>query len=171
MCDLNPATGQCQMDGADLNPVACPTGMQDCTFAYVNPSDVQPYFQMAEQYTFADRMFQTNQGPSFPAHQFIISGTSAPSTGSNLFAAENPKTNGPPDAGCYAPVGSTVALIDPTGNELSNAPIYPCFEHQTLTDLLEAKGNTWRYYTPSAATYSNGKGRGSLAKQRFNSPF
>ena len=84
-----------------------------------------------------------------PAHQFIISGTSAPSAGSNLFAAENPKTSGAPDAGCDAPAGSTVALIDPTGSETSNAPIFPCFEHQTLTDLLEAKGNTWRYYAPS----------------------
>jgi phospholipase C len=100
-------------------------------------------------------MFQTNQGPSFPAHQFIISGTSAPSTGSNLFAAENPKTNGPPDAGCDAPTGSTVALIDPAGSEDSNAPVYPCFEHQTLTDLLEAKSLTWRYYTPGTPPYSS----------------
>jgi phospholipase C len=106
---------------------------------------------MAEQYTFANRMFQTNQGPSFPAHQFIISGTSAPSTGSNLFAAENPNTNGPPNAGCDAPVGSTVRLIDPAGSETSNAPVYPCFDHQTLTDLLEAKSLTWRYYTPGIA--------------------
>jgi phospholipase C len=147
MCDLNSATGQCQMDGADKNPVSCPTGTQDCTFAYVNPSDVQPYFQMAEQYTFADHMFQTNQGPSFPAHQFIISGTSAPSAGSNLFAAENTNPGG---AGCDAPANTTVRLIDRTGNENSNPAIYPCFEHPTLTDLLEAKGNTWRYYTPSS---------------------
>jgi phospholipase C len=154
-CDLNSATGQCQMDGADLNPVLCPSGTQDCTFAYVGPTEVQPYFQMAEQYTFADRMFQTNQGPSFPAHQFIISGTSAPSTGSNLFAAENPNTNGPPNAGCDAPVGSTVRLIDPAGSEASNNPVYPCFEHQTLTDLLEAKSLTWRYYTPGTAPYAS----------------
>jgi phospholipase C len=89
-----------------------------------------------------------------PAHQFIISGTSAPSAGSNLFASENPKTSDPPDAGCDAPVGSTVLLIDPTGSETSNAPIYPCFEHQTLTDLLEAKSLTWRYYTPGIAPHS-----------------
>src|SRR5258708_16898542 len=76
MCHL--VNGQCQMDAADLNPAPCPPGTQDCTFAYVDPAEVQPYFQMAEQYTFADRMFQTNQGPSFPAHQFIISRTSAP---------------------------------------------------------------------------------------------
>ncbi len=163
MCDLNSATGQCQMDGANLIPVGCNTGATDCPapdlqFGYVDPAQVQPYFQLAEQYTFADRMFQTNQGPSFPAHQFIISGTSAPSAGSNLFAAENPKTSGPPDAGCDAPAGSTVLLIDPAGNETSNLPVYPCFEHKTLTDLLEAKGNTWRYYTSSG--YAGGSGLG-----------
>jgi phospholipase C len=151
MCHLNSATGQCRMDRADLITVSCNAGATDCPapdlqFGYVDPSQVQPYFQLAEQYTFADRMFQTNQGPSFPAHQFIISGTSAPSAGSNLFAAENPTIS----AGCDAPAGSTVRLIDPGGKELSNAPIYPCFEDQTLTDLLEAKGHTWRYYTPSS---------------------
>jgi phospholipase C len=91
-----------------------------------------------------------------PAHQFLISGTSAPTAGSNLFAAENPDTPSAPDAGCYAPVGSTVALIDPTGSETSNPAIYPCFEHQTLTDLLEAKGHTWRYYTPPGPAIWNG---------------
>ncbi|MGA3105478.1 MAG: alkaline phosphatase family protein [Terriglobales bacterium] len=155
MCDLSSSTGQCQMNGADTVPVACEPGAQDCpapdlTFEYVDPNDVQPYFALAEQYTFADQMFQTNQGPSMPAHQFLLSGTSEPSTGSNLFAAENPLTSGPPDAGCDAPPGSTVTLIDPSGSETSNAPIFPCFEHKTLTDLLEANNNTWRYYTPSA---------------------
>ena len=160
MCDLNSSSGVCAMDGADKIAIACQKGAVGCPppnpqFMYVNPADVQAYFQMAEQYTFANRMFQTNQGPSFPAHQFIISGTSAPSSGSNLFAAENPNTNGPPNAGCDAPVGSTVALIDPAGSETSNAPVYPCFEHQTLTDLLEAKSLTWRYYTPGTAPYSS----------------
>jgi phosphoesterase family protein len=79
-----------KMDGANLIPCApaanCPPNAQ---YMYVKPSDVQPYFALAEQYTFGDRMFQTNQGPSFPAHQFIISGTSAPAATINLFAAEN----------------------------------------------------------------------------------
>jgi phospholipase C len=154
MCQLSSTTGQCQMDGADLIKVTCPAGIQNCVFSYVDPAEVAPYFTMAETYTFADHMFQTNQGPSMPAHQFLISGTSAPSTGSNLFAAENPASSGKPDAGCDAPEGSTVALIDLTGSENSNPPIFPCFEHKTLTDLLEANGNTWRYYTPSG--YTNG---------------
>ncbi len=150
MCNLDKDTGQCQMNGANLVPDYCASGATDCpapdlSFGYVNPDELQPYFQLAEQYTFGDRMFQTNQGPSMPAHQFILSGTSAPAADSNLFAAENPDQ----DSGCDAPATSTVDLIGPTGTETSNAPIYPCFEHQTLTDLLEARSLTWRYYTPS----------------------
>ena len=59
-------------------------------YGYVPRSQVKPYFAMAMQYAFGDRMFQSNQGPSFPAHQYILSGTSAVTTGSSLLAAENP---------------------------------------------------------------------------------
>lgn len=149
MCHLNESTGVCAMDGADLVPASCSAGFPGCMpahpqFMYVNPADVQPYFQIAEQYTFADRMFQTNQGPSFPAHQFIISGTSAPTATSNLFAAENPSTDA--NTGCIASPTQTVAMIDPAGQERRNQ--YPCFDHATLTDLLNDKGVSWRYYTP-----------------------
>src|SRR5579863_6323985 len=138
-----------KMDGANKIAVICSTGTTNCPpqnaqFKYVQAADVEPYFQLAEQYTFGDRMFQTNQGPSFPAHQFILSGTSAPSATSPLFAAEN---TGFFDAGCAANPASTVALIDSSGNESSS--MYPCFEHATLTDELNAKGQSWRYYTPS----------------------
>ena len=122
-------------------------------FMYVNPADVQPYFALAEQYTFGDRMFQTNQGPSFPAHQFIISGTSAPTATSPLFAAENTNNGGLLTAivGCIAPPTQTVMMIDATGSETNVAPRYPCFDHPTLTDFLDTNGLSWRYYTPSAS--------------------
>jgi phospholipase C len=42
-----------------------------------------------------------------------------------------------------------VQLITPQG-ELSADKIYPCFEHQTLADLLS--GYTWSYYDPGAGT-------------------
>jgi phospholipase C len=143
-----------KMDGADLVAGAgCQANLTDCLpenaqFKYVNPADVQPYFQLAEKYSFADRMFQTNQGPSFPAHQFIISGTSAPSEGSNLFVAENPGGISNPNAltGCATPAAEYVSVIDPLGMEHT---IYPCFEHATLTDLLNTAKLSWRYYTPS----------------------
>jgi phospholipase C len=154
MCDQT-GPNQCAMDGADLIPYFCTKGATDCPpanpqFMYVNPAEVAPYFQMAEQYTFADRTFQTNQGPSFPAHQFIISGTSAPSVGSNLFAAENPLgiPTSSADAGCTAPSDEFVSLIDPSGDETTNPTMFPCFEHPTLTDELTTKGVSWRYYAP-----------------------
>jgi phospholipase C len=135
-----------KMDGADKvtacdpNTSGCPPNPQ---FQYVQPSDVVPYFQLAQQYTFGDRMFQTNQGPSFPAHQFLLSGTSAPSATSNLFAAENTNVG----TGCAAPSTSWVWMIDPSGVESST--MYPCFDHPTLTDLLDSAGIAWKYYTPS----------------------
>jgi phospholipase C len=140
-----------KMDGADRVRVFCSRDAPDCPppnpqFMYVQASDVGPYFQMAEQYVFGDRMFQTNQGPSFPAHQFIISGTSAPTAASSLFAAENPAGG----VGCIAPAGARVALIDSSGHEFCST--YPCFEHPTLSDELDAKGVSWRYYTPSAGS-------------------
>ncbi|SPF42459.1 putative Phospholipase C [Candidatus Sulfotelmatobacter kueseliae] len=146
-----------KMDGADRVQVSCSKGATNCPppnaqFLYVQASDVAPYFQMAEQYTFGDRMFQTNQGPSFPAHQFIISGTSAPSATSNFFVAENAQgvTNAGKNTGCISPPQEFVYLIDPSGAESS--VMYPCFEHPTLIDELDTKGISWRYYTPSAGS-------------------
>src|SRR5208282_6629786 len=52
-----------------------------------------------------------------------------------IFAAENMQ---PPRAvaGCIADLATTVALINPQGVEFTR--IFPCFERQTLTDLLDA---------------------------------
>lgn len=141
-----------KMDGADKVLTVCFANFGSCPgpnpqFRYVTQSDVQPYFDMAEQYTFADRMFQTNQGPSFEAHQFLLAGTSAPTATSDLFAENNPMGPGfGIDVGCAAPAGQYVHLIDPTGND--SATMFPCFEHPVLTDRLDAKEISWKYYTP-----------------------
>ena len=124
-------------------------------FTYIDNSrgQAQPYFDIASNYGFANRMFQTNQGPSFVAHQFLFGGTSAPTTESPLFASENPgnlRLPGKVDAGCLAPDDTTVPVIDGYGSESSHSPIYPCFEHPTLTDRLDAHkpAISWRYYAP-----------------------
>ena len=140
-----------KMDGADLihcfpNYGPCPANP---AFRYVRHSDVVPYFEIARNYGFANRMFQTNQGPSYPAHQFLFGGTSQPAPYSALFAANNAFFG----AGCSASKSAYVELIDPSGN--TNARMYPCFEHQTLADLLDAPPKnpmnpiSWRYYTVS----------------------
>jgi phospholipase C len=158
-----------KMDGADkvgvvdnrylvcpTDPELCPIPPPNAQFKYVPPSEVVPYFQLAEEYTFGDRMFQTNQGPSFPAHQFLISGTSAPTAVSDLFVSSNPAgaPNAGNNSGCTAPSTEFVALIDPRGRE--GYLQYPCFDHGTLPDLLNTHGISWAYYTPSAGSIWTG---------------
>ncbi len=149
-CNADPVTGACQMDGSSNVRCSgtCPPKPQ---FRFVTNAKqvVDPYLQLATQYGWANYMFQTNQGPSFPAHQFLFGGTSAPSAAADadgIFASEN-MTNGK-TAGCIAQAETTVKLIDPSGE---NQSIYPCFEHDTMADLFPATV-TWRYYTPSAGS-------------------
>jgi len=147
-CNLNPNTNECGMDG--LSSANCGTDPKknQCSFEYVDPADVQPYITMAQQYGWANYMFQTNQGPSFPAHQFLFGGTSAPDANSDsqgIFASED-KTHA---FGCPAPVGLNVQLIRPPGVEKKGDTVFPCFNHNTLPDILPT-GISWRYYAAGA---------------------
>jgi phospholipase C len=122
----------------------CPT---DPAYAYVPRSEVEPYYAMAESYTFADEMFQTNQGPSFPAHQYLISGTSTLNNGSNDRAADNPLTSSDVlTGGCDSPAGSLVAVINPRGGEPNSLRTFPCFHRKALMNELDEAGISWRYY-------------------------
>ena len=154
MCDVN-KSGACLMDGDAGNicepnsGTTCPTTPQ---YRYVDNStgNLDPYLSIATQYGFSNAMFQPNEGPSYPAHQFIFGGTSAPSAADDAagtYAAENVS----PDksatvAGCIAVETTTVELMTTLGEDQK---IYPCFEHETLSDLLDTGGITWKYYTPS----------------------
>jgi phospholipase C len=142
-----------RMDGADLIPCNSPKALGPCPrfpqFRYVKADDVRPYFEIAHRYGFANRMFQTNQGPSFPAHQFLLAGTSQLTASSAFFASENMQYQHEA-AGCAAPADQRVAVIGPNG--LEESYVFPCFEHQTLPDLLyrHRPPISWRYYAPTA---------------------
>jgi phospholipase C len=141
-----------RMDGFNLEHSSCDAPSGKCkpdreyrAYGIVPQSQVQPYFSLAEEYAFADKMFATQEGPSFAAHQYILSGTSTVSPSSTLRAAELPlnaeqKFTG----GCDSPSGSLVMLIDANGTE--NQQVYPCFDRPALPDLIQAKGLTWHYY-------------------------
>ena len=139
----------CKMDGATriFCYNSCPNKPQ---FRFVDNSSgiLNPYLDIATQYGFANYMFQTNQGPSFPAHLYLFGGTSAPTAdddANGIFAAENVIPGGV-TAGCIADMNTSVYVISPPGHE--NSQIYPCLEFQTLGDFPQAF--SWRYYTPSA---------------------
>ena len=135
-------------------------------YSYVDNSKgkVQPYFDLATQYGFANRMFQTNQGASFPAHQFIVSGTSSITDTSLIFAAENQHANGLKE-GCNAPPGAYVTTIDSNGNY---GTTYPCFPRASLIDELQAAGLSWRYYAPGGQIQWNGP---AALQSYYQSPY
>ena len=155
-CDKN-SDAKCVMDGAAL--VECKP-LSECTkfthpqFRYVDYTkpahQLDPYLILATQYGWANYMFQTNQGPSFPAHQFIFGATSAPSAADDhagIFDAENEGDANVLNVGCIADSRARVQLIDQYGVEKPSNKIFPCFEHETVGDLLDAMNITWTYYT------------------------
>lgn len=154
MCHLNAGTNACRMDG--LSSRSCNVGK--CSFDYVNPTDVVPYVTIAQQYGWANFMFQTNQGPSGPAHQFLFAGTSAPNSADDAaatFVAENERSTD--IGGCLARLDAVYNLISPSTapKELQfvNSPIGTfCFSHQTLASLLDDHNPPlqWKYYNPGA---------------------
>jgi len=75
----------------------------------------EPYWQMAAEYGFANYMYQTNQGGSLPAHQFLVSATSAPSDTSDLFVSDN-EIKGSPGDTCKAPDNARVPTIASNGS-------------------------------------------------------
>ncbi len=150
-CDIN-SQGVCRMDGAgETDCTGSCTGVANPHYKYVSNTDsiLDPYLTLATSYGWANYMFQTNQGPTFPSHQFLFGGTSAPSAADDAigtFSSSDmfPSSNNP-IAGCIAQSDIHVDLVEANGK---TSTIYPCFEHQTLADLLEGVNVSWKYYTP-----------------------
>ena len=116
----------------------CPA---NAAYGYVPQSDVQPYYRMAETYAFGDEMFQSSQGPSFPAHQYIVSGTSTNYDKSPWRVAEDTGNN---NGGCDSPPGTTARMINAAGHE--GDPVFPCFDRTSIFTLLDGAGVSWHFY-------------------------
>ncbi|HKU81571.1 MAG TPA: alkaline phosphatase family protein, partial [Candidatus Tumulicola sp.] len=126
--------------------------MQQMPFSYVKQSAIQPYWDIATDYALGDDAFASNNGPSFPSHQYLIAAQSG-------HASEVPSEQ---PWGCNAPKNPTDPTFvyvlkhgtaDPpefskaTGHEVHGP--YPCFTYGTMADLLDNAGVTWRYYASS----------------------
>jgi len=62
------------MDGFDK--IKKQAGRRECLtpYVYTDPSQIQPYWSMAQQYALAEHMFTTHGSSSFVAHQDLIRG-------------------------------------------------------------------------------------------------
>jgi phospholipase C len=117
-------------------------------YVYTDPADVVPYWDLANNYVLGDHMFQSNTGPSYIAHQYIIAAHSGQATinGMSGFADNNP-TSSP--WGCDND-GGTVTVLGSAGAEIGK--VKPCFDYQTLPDIMDRHSVTWHYYTPNKIT-------------------
>jgi phospholipase C len=165
-----------KLDGADLVRCSGQCTQENPQFKYVDNSDhsLDPYLTLAADYGWANAMHQTNQGPSFPAHQFIFGGSSARTASDDQmgrFVSENPGApkgagyNAGGNTGCLAPLNQWNWVIDPSGVEtklINNHLGTLCFERDTMSTLLDARGLSWKYYAPAASNPGGANPGGSI---------
>jgi phospholipase C len=143
-----------KLDGFDTPASSTFTGSSTATdgLSYVPADQTKPYRDLARQFTFGDRMFQSNSGPSYPAHLYLIAGTS-------LNMSENPPAS---VWGCDGASGLTDRLADddpgavddpagPTTPKLQS-PLSPCIDPPTIADQLDSHNVSWAYYAPQINT-------------------
>jgi phospholipase C len=138
----------CRMNG--FNNETCQAVKAPCPkyeypeYIYATPSEVKPYWSMAQQYVLADEMYASNfDTSSYVSHQYIIAAQA--SAGPNLMQTNYPSINW----GC--PGGSTKASYVPTikmDPPRTPAPNHSsvCFDYKTLGDELDAAKLSWSYY-------------------------
>ena len=151
-----------KLDGFDKVPNG--TGIPECLYPYqyTDPSQITPYWSMAQQYTLAEHMFTTQGSDSFTAHQDLIRGGTLVETGKSL--VDLPNCSGSKCKwGCDAPHGTHTSLITKGDNyvKFKGKGPFPCskdfmLSYLTLRDLLDARSITWKYYVPPMSE-ENGK--------------
>jgi len=125
-----------KLDGFD-KVGSYPNNEPNISYSYLPRSEVQPYFDLASAYALSDRMFQSNNSASYPAHQYVI-------------AAQSANVVNVPSAipwGCDAPAGTTVTMLRADGSTFQSS-LAPCFDYQTVGDTMDTAGVSWAYYSP-----------------------
>ncbi len=139
----------------NFNNIRFSSGQTEGTYPYqyVNPSDVTPYWTMAQEYGLAAAMFTTQGSASFPAHQDLIRGGTAIDSSASLI--DNMAYTGGA-WGCDSPSGTRTTLITTGLKVKHDGGPFPCTSdfpssgssYKTLRDLLDGASLSWKYYAP-----------------------
>ncbi|MGC1379417.1 MAG: alkaline phosphatase family protein [Candidatus Baltobacteraceae bacterium] len=148
-----------KMDGFSLEGGggACPGKATTAPYQYVKPSEIKPYWDIAQQYVLADHLFQTQGSGSFTAHQDLIAGGTMINQSQTKSLVDYPSKV---PWGCDAPPGTVTSLLISTAKKLEyryDKGPFPCLKYATLRDLLDAKRVSWKLYSPPT---SGGQGGG-----------
>jgi len=134
------------IDGGAMNKFDLLTGAIvngiDYSMSQFYESDIPNYWTYAQDFTLCDNMFSSLHGPSFPNHLYTV----AANSGGVIGNPTNPQGLGVRSWGCDASSYTTVQVLTSSGRIVTR---FPCFDFQTLADLAEKAGISWRYYAPS----------------------
>jgi phospholipase C len=116
----------------------------DEAYAYVDHSDIAPYWTIAQQWVLSDAMFPTEFGGSFTAHLMLIAGTDNiqqyPSEAVVNFASGRYDD-------CDSPPGTTTSYVTRDRIVHSSQGPFPCFDQfNTIAQVLDGAGVSWKYY-------------------------
>jgi phospholipase C len=148
-------------------------------YSYVTRAQIQPYWDMANQYVLGDDTFASNNGPTFVSHQYMIAAQAG-------HASEVPSTT---PWGCNKPRESENYLLygvadppafDPQVGHEINGPD-PCFpntnatpwnqwHYPTIATELDNQGISWRYYVQPPTRDSYWLNAFAAVKAVFNGP-
>jgi len=136
----------CRMDGFDKeSEYGGPPSVKYPEYVYVPHNESKPYFDMAHEWVLADKMFQSQLDESFVGHQYIIAAQAAS-------AVDLPFGLW----GCGGGASDDVSTI--TKQRTYGGYEQACFDYQTLGDLLDNAGLSWRFYTSQYGSPSSGDG-------------
>jgi phospholipase C len=131
-----------KMDMFDINYLANVNG-DYLAYTQYTQADFPNYWAYAQHFVLSDHTFSSEHGPSLPNHFYTIAATA-----NGVMSVPNPPVVGY-SWGCDSTVPITVQRITGPGI-ITN--VFPCFDFQTLGDLLDNAAVSWKYYAP---TYGN----------------
>ncbi|MFL5624493.1 MAG: alkaline phosphatase family protein, partial [Ktedonobacteraceae bacterium] len=131
-----------KMDKFSLIKGAIQNGVDEAD-SQLYQSDIPNYWKYAQSFTLTDNYFSMIAGPSFPNHLFSIAAEDANVDSNPRIPSSSTIKN---RWGCDSPAGTTVEQRAPNG---TITQVFPCFNFQTMADLLDAHGISWKYYAPN----------------------
>jgi phospholipase C len=124
-----------KMNHFALIPHAVQSGVDEADSQFLR-RDIPNYWTYAKQFTLTDNLFSSIAAGSFSNHLFTIAATSKNTVGNPHHARW----------GCDAAKTVRVERVASNGKI---SWVYPCFELTSISDELDGKGVSWRYYAPN----------------------
>jgi phospholipase C len=126
------------MNHFDSDPTCTENNSLMCMTQHTQ-ADIPNYYTLASNFTLADNMFSSITATSFPNHLYTIAATSGGVISQGLANAAH-------DVGCESSEGDTAQVLDDDGDITDQ---FPCFDFQTLGDILSANNISWTDYGPA----------------------